>query len=69
MMPGMNGQQFIEERKRLPRVAAVPVIVMSAAVPNVVITGVDRILGKPIMPEQLELELELEILELVRAKR
>lgn len=65
MMPGMNGHAFVAARKRLPRVSAIPVIVMTAANQNAVIPGVDRILEKPIMPE----ELELEILALVRAKR
>lgn len=45
MMPVMNGWQFLDEQKRRPTVASIPVIVVTAS--DEPAAGADRVLHKP----------------------
>lgn len=62
LMPVMNGWQFCEERKRDPRLVAIPVIAMSAAVSkdpwSPYYLDVEDFVAKPIALEDLIVKLE-----------
>jgi CheY-like chemotaxis protein len=49
VMPGMNGQQFLDHLRADPAVATIPVVVMTAAMPvlSAPIDGADAMLAKP----------------------
>ncbi|HSZ81466.1 MAG TPA: response regulator [Polyangia bacterium] len=49
MMPGMNGAEFINEKNRLPALAAIPVVVMTATSHphGLQLPGVSSFLRKP----------------------
>lgn len=55
MMPVMDGRQFLAERRSDPRLARIPVIIMSAQSRDWrgETLGVDDVLTKPIKPEHL----------------
>ena len=55
MMPGMDGSQFLAERRRVPAFSEIPVIIMSAWTRewHGDTVGVDGVVTKPIRPEQL----------------
>ena len=54
MMPVMNGAEFLENKRRLPSLAAVPVYLMTASAPAIVeLPGIQSILRKPFAPDQL----------------
>ncbi len=60
MMPVMNGWQFREEQQRDPRLAAIPVVIVTAlAVSHPQALGADAVLTKPLDFDRL--------LEVVRA--
>jgi CheY-like chemotaxis protein len=51
-MPVMNGWEFLHHRTDDPRIAEIPVIVISAVSPDF-IDGVQAVLRKPVNPEEL----------------
>jgi CheY-like chemotaxis protein len=55
MMPGMNGTEFIDEKNRLPSLAAIPVVVMTATSHphGFQLPGVSSFLRKPFDLEAL----------------
>jgi DNA-binding response OmpR family regulator len=55
MMPVMDGKQFLVERNRLPGLARIPLVIMSAWTRdwNGDALGVDAVVTKPINPEKL----------------
>ena len=52
MMPGMNGWQFREEQRSDPKLASIPVVVITAT-RNVRRIQADEVVHKPIKPEHL----------------
>jgi CheY-like chemotaxis protein len=51
-MPTMDGWEFLRLKKDDPRIAGIPVIVISAVAPNF-LDGVQAMLRKPVDPEKL----------------
>jgi CheY-like chemotaxis protein len=53
MMPVMDGWQFRVEQKKNPKLASIPVIVISAMADAAQEIGAERVLSKPLSPEIL----------------
>ena len=53
MMPVMDGWQFRAEQKKNPKLANIPVIVISAMADAAHDIGAERVLSKPVSPEIL----------------
>ena len=53
MMPVMDGWQFRTEQKKNPKLANIPVIVISAMADAAQDIGAERVLSKPLSPEIL----------------
>lgn len=53
MMPVMDGWQFRAEQKKNPKLANIPVIVISAMADAAQDIGAERVLSKPLSPEIL----------------
>jgi CheY-like chemotaxis protein len=53
MMPVMDGWQFRAEQKKNPKLANIPVIVISAMADAAQDIGAERVLSKPLSPETL----------------
>jgi CheY-like chemotaxis protein len=53
MMPVMDGWQFRVEQKKNPKLASIPVIVISAMADAAQDIGAERVLSKPLSPEIL----------------
>jgi CheY-like chemotaxis protein len=51
-MPVMDGLEFLRRKRSDPRIAEIPVVVLSA-VPPVSLDGVKTVLGKPVHPDVL----------------
>lgn len=48
MMPVMDGWQFLDERERIPKIAAVPVVVLSANAGFTRVSETTRFMRKPV---------------------
>jgi two-component system chemotaxis response regulator CheY len=53
LMPGMTGEEFLDRRRRDPRLAEIPVIVVSATPPQPPLDGYTPVLRKPVDPTEL----------------